>query len=42
MGHRLSGPAIVEEFCSTTVVFPGQALEVDPHGILLVHEEQRG
>jgi N-methylhydantoinase A len=35
-GHRLEGPAIVEEFGSTTVVFPGQALEVDPHGILIV------
>jgi N-methylhydantoinase A len=35
-GFTLEGPAIVEEFGSTTVVFPGQKLEVDPHGILLV------
>ncbi len=28
--------AVVEEFGSTTVVFPGQQLEVDPHGILIV------
>ena len=33
---RLDGPAVVEEFGSTTVIFPGQKLEVDPHGILIV------
>ena len=33
---QLDGPAIVEEFGSTTVVFPGQHLEVDPHGILII------
>jgi N-methylhydantoinase A len=35
-GGRINGPAVVEEFGSTTVVFPGQYLEVDPHGILLI------
>jgi N-methylhydantoinase A len=35
-GFRLDGPAVVEEFGSTTVVFPGQQLEVDPHGTLIV------
>src|SRR5580704_4610307 len=35
-GSRLDGPAVVEEFGSTTVVFPGQLLHVDPHGILIV------
>jgi len=35
-GFRLDGPAVVEEFGSTTVVFPGQRLIVDPHGILIV------
>jgi N-methylhydantoinase A len=35
-GHRLEGPAVIEEFGSTTVVFPGQRVEVDPHGILIV------
>jgi N-methylhydantoinase A len=35
-GFRLDGPAIVEEFGSTTVVFPGQHLTVDPHGILII------
>jgi N-methylhydantoinase A len=27
---------VIEEFGSTTVVFPGQRVEVDPHGILIV------
>jgi N-methylhydantoinase A len=35
-GLRLDGPLVVEEFGSTTVVFPGQTLAVDPHGIMLV------
>ena len=35
-GFKLSGPAIVEEFGSTSVVFPGQELTVDPHGILII------
>jgi N-methylhydantoinase A len=35
-GGRISGPAVVEEFGSTTVVFPGQYVEIDPHGILVI------
>ncbi len=35
-GHGLDGPAVIEEFGSTTVVFPDQRVEVDPHGILIV------
>ena len=35
-GDRLSGPAIVEEFGATTVVFPGQRIEVDGFGNLLL------
>jgi N-methylhydantoinase A len=35
-GVRLQGPAVVEEFGSTTVVFPQQELAVDPHGILVI------
>ena len=35
-GSSFSGPAIIEEFGSTTVVFPGQRVEVDPHGILII------
>jgi N-methylhydantoinase A len=40
-GVRIAGPAIVEEFGSTTVVFPGQHLEVDPHGILIIRAKIR-
>ena len=40
-GFRLNGPAITEEFGSTTVVFPGQYLEVDPHGVLIIHSDRR-
>jgi len=35
-GFNLSGPAVVEEYGSTSVVFPGQTLEVDPHGVLII------
>jgi N-methylhydantoinase A len=35
-GWTLDGPAVIEEFGSTTVVFPGQQLAVDPHGILII------
>ncbi len=40
-GFQLEGPAIVEEFGSTTVVFPGQTLDVDPHGILIIRPASR-
>jgi len=39
-GFRIEGPAVVEEFGSTTVVFPSQALDVDPHGILIIRPVQ--
>jgi N-methylhydantoinase A len=39
-GGRINGPAVVEEFGSTTVVFPSQTLEVDPHGILVIRSSQ--
>jgi len=39
-GFALKGPAIVEEFGSTTVVFPGQELSVDPHGILIIRADR--
>jgi N-methylhydantoinase A len=35
-GIRIAGPVIVEEFGSTTVVLPGQHLDVDPHGIIII------
>jgi N-methylhydantoinase A len=35
-GFQLEGPAVIEEFGSTSVVFPGQNLTVDAHGILII------
>jgi N-methylhydantoinase A len=40
-GLSLDGPAVVEEFGSTTVVFPNQYLAVDPHGVLIVRSNRR-
>jgi N-methylhydantoinase A len=39
-GIRIEGPTVIEEFGSTTVVFPGQFLEIDPHGILIIRRTQ--
>jgi N-methylhydantoinase A len=39
-GFHLDGPAVVEEFGSTTVIFPGQSLTVDERGILIVQPAQ--
>jgi N-methylhydantoinase A len=38
-GFRTDGPAVIEEFGSTTVVFPGQSLAVDERGILIVQRK---
>jgi N-methylhydantoinase A len=38
-GDRQAGPAVIEEDGSTTVVPPGWAVDVDPHGNLLIREE---
>jgi N-methylhydantoinase A len=35
-GGHIIGPAVIEEFGSTSVVFPDQVVEVDPHGILVI------
>ncbi|HVO15549.1 MAG TPA: hydantoinase/oxoprolinase family protein [Alphaproteobacteria bacterium] len=35
-GNRIAGPALVEEYASTTVVLPGDTLEVDPYGNLVI------
>jgi N-methylhydantoinase A len=40
-GLRIEGPAVVEEFGSTSVVFPGQTLDVDRHGILIVRPARK-
>lgn len=37
-GTDIEGPAIVEEFGSTSVVFPGQTLHVDDHGIMVIRQ----
>lgn len=39
--YHINGPAVVEEFGSTTVVFPSQILEVDPHGVLIIRSARR-
>jgi len=33
-GNRIDGPALIEEYASTTVLWPGDRLEVDPYGNL--------
>ena len=35
-GDRIAGPALVEEYASTTVVFPGDELEVSRYGDLVI------
>ena len=40
-GTRIEGPAVIEEFGSTTVVFPEQNVSVDPHGVLIVRQSDQ-
>jgi N-methylhydantoinase A len=35
-GHRITGPAIVEQYDSTVVIFPEQTAEVDVYGNLVI------
>jgi len=35
-GNRIAGPALIEEYASTTVVHPGDVLEVDAFGDLVI------
>lgn len=35
-GHKLSGPAVIEQLDATTVVFPGQSATADRYGNLLI------
>jgi N-methylhydantoinase A len=35
-GNRIQGPALIEEYASTTVLMPGDGLEVDAFGNLLI------
>ncbi|MEW6398000.1 MAG: hydantoinase/oxoprolinase family protein [Bacillota bacterium] len=38
-GQHIPGPAVVEEVASVSVVYPGQALRVDPYGNLIIELE---
>jgi N-methylhydantoinase A len=35
-GNRLTGPAVIEEYASTTVLYPGDRLTVDEYGNLVI------
>jgi N-methylhydantoinase A/oxoprolinase/acetone carboxylase beta subunit len=35
-GHRIGGPAAVEEDGTTTIIDAGDALTVEPHGCLVI------
>jgi N-methylhydantoinase A len=35
-GNRIAGPALIEEHASTTVLMPGDTLEVDVYGNLVI------
>ena len=37
-GHRFEGPALVDQYDSTTVVCPEQVVTVDPIGNLIVEK----
>jgi len=41
-GHELGGPAIIEQFDSTTVIWPGQRARVDRSGTLIVETGASG
>lgn len=36
---QLEGPAVIQEFGSTTVVNPGQSVSIDPYGILIIRNQ---
>jgi N-methylhydantoinase A len=36
-GHRLDGPAVVEQMDSTTVLLPGQWAAIDAQGNIIIH-----
>ena len=35
-GNRIKGPALIEEYASTTVLMPGDTMEVDALGNLVI------
>jgi len=40
-GHTIEGPALIEEHASTTVLHPGDTIEIDQYGNLIVTVEGR-
>ena len=38
-GTSIEGPAVIEEFGSTTVVMPGQSVRADDRGILVIRPD---
>ena len=40
VGASFAGPAVIEEFDSTTVVHPGFAVTVDDNGNLIIEKER--
>jgi N-methylhydantoinase A len=40
-GNRIKGPALIEEYASTTVLMPGDRLEVDELGNLVISVQGR-
>ncbi len=40
-GHRVAGPALIQEYASTTVLLPGDSLVVDRMGNLDITIEVR-
>jgi N-methylhydantoinase A len=38
-GHRISGPAIIDQLDTTTVLFAGQHGEIDSWGNILISED---
>jgi N-methylhydantoinase A len=38
-GHRISGPAVIEQFDATTFLLPGQEAIVDDLGFLVIREQ---
>lgn len=41
-GLRFTGPAIVEQMDSTTLILPGQEVEIDQYGNLIIREMEKG
>ena len=35
-GHRIPGPALIEEHASTTVIHPGDVAQIDAHGNIVI------